>query len=171
MATGRRGPTPEEMMAWRGLLRTHALVIDRLDTELRQRHGIPLDWYDVLVQLHEAGGDRTMSELAEALLIVSPSSCTRLVDRLVAAGLVRREVDPEDARVKHAVLTPEGKAVLRRAAPTHLAGIRRWFTGLLEPGEAAQLSALNARILERLDGRVIDTSTLDTSTLDTRVKG
>jgi DNA-binding MarR family transcriptional regulator len=156
VAIGRRGPTPDEMTAWRGSLRTHALVVNRLDTELRQRHGIPLDWYDVLVQLHEAGGERTMSELADALLILSPSSCTRLVDRLVAAGLVRREVDSDDARVKHAVLTAEGRAVLRRAAPTHLAGIRRWFTGLLEPGEAAQLSALNARILDRLDRKAND---------------
>lgn len=138
------------MTAWRQFLHVHALMVERLDAELRERHGIPLDWYDVLVQLQAAGGDRTMTDLADALLIVTPSSCTRLVDRLVAAGLVRREVDALDGRVKHAVITSEGRALLRRAAPTHLAGIRRWFADQLEPGEAAHMAASYTRMLDRL---------------------
>jgi DNA-binding MarR family transcriptional regulator len=59
---------------------------------------------------------------------LSPSGITRLVDRLTARGLVERKTDPSDARVALASLTIEGSRSLRRAARTHLRGIREHFT-------------------------------------------
>ena len=150
MSPDRRRPHDDELAAWRGFLTTHALVVSRLDAELRQRHGLSLDAYDVLHQLREAGGRLTMGELARSLLIVSPSSCTRLVDRLERDGLVRRDPASHDARVRHASLTPEGRVVLRRAAPTHLAGIRRWFTSQLTPDDTTRLAAFQSRVLDAL---------------------
>ena len=44
-------------------------------------------WYDVLLQLHEAGGRLRMQELADRVLL-HKSSISRLVDRMEAAGLV-----------------------------------------------------------------------------------
>lgn len=101
-----------------------------MDDDLQAEHELSIEWYDVLVQLVEAGGRRTMGNLASALLI-SPSNCSRLVDRLAAEGLVRREADTDDGRVKHAVLTDEGFEVLKAASPTHLDGIERYFTRFL----------------------------------------
>ena len=82
-------PSPVGLAAWEGFLRTHLALTRRLDGELVERHGLPLDWYDVLVQLHDAGGEATMGELASRLLI-SPSTCTRIVGRMADAGLVDR---------------------------------------------------------------------------------
>lgn len=101
-----------------------------MDDDLQAKHELPFEWYDVLVQLLEAGGRRTMGNLASALLI-SPSNCSRLVDRLSAKGLVRREADEDDGRVKHAVLTDSGFTALKEASPTHMNGVDHYFTSFL----------------------------------------
>jgi DNA-binding MarR family transcriptional regulator len=131
-------PSPAGLAAWEGFLRTHLTLTRRLDGELVERHGLPLAWYDVLVQLHDAGGEATMGELATRLLI-GPSTCTRVVGRMADAGLVERRIDPVDARVRHAVLTRAGTARLREAAVTHLRGVQRHFGRFVSDDVAATL--------------------------------
>ena len=133
-------PSPAALAAWEGLLRTHLTLTRTLDRELVASHGLPLDWYDVLVQLHDAGGETTMGDLATRLLI-SPSTCTRVVARMADAGLVDRSVDADDARVRHASITRDGKSTLRAAAVTHLAGIQRYFGRFVPDEDAAVLRA------------------------------
>jgi DNA-binding MarR family transcriptional regulator len=119
------------MRAWQSLLHAHDRVVRSLDRELRDAHGLQLAEYDVLLRLARApDGALRMSELAERVML-SPSGVTRLVDRLVARGLLERRPDPEDARAALACLREEGRRELRRAARTHLRGIRRHFTGRL----------------------------------------
>jgi DNA-binding MarR family transcriptional regulator len=129
------------LAAWRGFLRVHIEVVTQLDRDLVAGHDITLDWYDVLVQLNEAGGELTMGELSERMLI-APSTCTRIVERMCADGLVDRRVDDRDKRVRHAVLTKSGSAMLRRAAVTHLAGIQRYFGAALTDRQATELLVL-----------------------------
>jgi DNA-binding MarR family transcriptional regulator len=132
-------PSSAALAAWEGLLRTHLALTRTLDRELVERHGLSLDWYDVLVQLHEAGGETTMGDLATRLLI-SPSTCTRVVARMADTGLVERRVDPDDARIRHAAITTEGRASLKAAAVTHLAGIQRYFGRFLPDEDATVLA-------------------------------
>jgi DNA-binding MarR family transcriptional regulator len=121
--------TDTEMRAWQALLHTYHQVIRKLDRELREEHDLPLAAYDVLLRLTRAPSRALrMSDLAERVML-SPSGVTRLVDRLVAKGLVERRTDHEDGRVALAYLTDEGLGQLRRAARTHLRGIREHFTG------------------------------------------
>ena len=89
-----------------------------------------------------------MTELAERVML-SPSGLTRLVDQLVEEGLVQRERVPHDARVVLARLTDRGRQVLRRAARTHVRGIREHFTGKMS---GAQLQEV-ASALETIVGR------------------
>jgi DNA-binding MarR family transcriptional regulator len=120
-----------ELRAWQALLHAHHQVTRRLDSELREEHGLSLAAYDVLLRLARAPGRRLrMSELAERVMF-SPSGLTRMVDRLVGGGFVQRERFEGDARVMLARLTAAGRQVLRRAARTHLRGIRQHFTGQL----------------------------------------
>jgi len=138
-----------ELAAWRGFLRTHGVLVARLDRELRAEHGMPLAAYDVLVQLHAAAGRRLrMRELADAVLL-SRSGLTRLVDRLVEQGLVAREPCPDDARGSFAVLTRSGARALREARPTHLAGVRRLF---LAPLSGEQQEGL-VEVWDRIERR------------------
>jgi DNA-binding MarR family transcriptional regulator len=119
------------MRAWQALLHGHQQVTRTLDAELRAEHGVSIADYDVLLRLARAPGRALrMTELAQRVMM-SPSGLTRAVDRLVGAGLVRRDRLEDDARAMLARLTDEGRQVLRRAARTHLRGIREHFTGLL----------------------------------------
>jgi DNA-binding MarR family transcriptional regulator len=72
---------------------------------------------------------------------MSPSGLTRMVDRLVGEGLVQRERIEGDARVMLARLTDRGRQVLRRAARTHLRGIREHFTGRLSQAQLRDVAA------------------------------
>lgn len=129
------------MRAWQALLHAHHQVIRRLDRELREEHDLPLAAYDVLLRLARAPGRASrMTDLAERVML-SPSGLTRLVDRLVSKGLVERRTDPEDARVALASLTEEGLGQLRKAARTHLRGIREHFTGLLSETQLRNVAA------------------------------
>jgi DNA-binding MarR family transcriptional regulator len=138
--------------AWRQLLTAHAELVDVLEQELREARGLPLSWYDVLFHLHESGeGRMRMHELAESLLL-SRSAATRFVDRMQKAGLVAREACEADRRGTFVVLTDEGRAAFRAAAPVHLDGIRRHFTDHLDDEEARVLAGVLHRIADAARG-------------------
>jgi DNA-binding MarR family transcriptional regulator len=151
MASGT--PSAERIAVWRAFLEAHARVTDALDADLRESHDLPLTWYDVLVHLSEAPGGRLrMAELASAVLF-SRSGLTRLIDRMESRGYVRREPCADDARGMFARLTPAGRAALRRAAPAHLRGVERLFTGRLPDRELRALGAALKRVLDDGLGR------------------
>ena len=77
--------------------------------------GLPLSRYDVLLNLAEAPGGRLRMQELSASVLLSKSGLSRLVDRMVAAGLVRRERCEDDRRGWFAVLTDQGRSAL--AAP------------------------------------------------------
>ncbi|MDT4916323.1 MAG: hypothetical protein QOI15_3004 [Pseudonocardiales bacterium] len=131
---------------WRTFLRSHARAMRELERELLAETGMPIGWYDVLLQLAEAPQRRLrMAELADRVLL-SRSGLTRLIDRLQAEGLVRREPSPDDARGTFTVLTAEGRSRLRAAAPVHLAGIRTHWLAHFSDDELRELAALLGRV-------------------------
>ncbi|HKF90654.1 MAG TPA: MarR family transcriptional regulator, partial [Acidimicrobiia bacterium] len=113
--------------------------------------GLPITFFDVLIQLSQAGGRLRMSELADAVLL-SRSGVTRLVDRMVRAGLVRREACPTDRRSMYAALTTMGKRALARARPVHLRGVAEHFGRHLSDEEAKTLAAALGRMAPAPDG-------------------
>ena len=134
--------TDTELAAWRGFLRTHAMLFKALDAELEAAHGMPLTTYEVLVSLLHAPGRRLrMAELSSHMLL-SRSGVTRLVDRLERDGMLRREECAEDGRGFFAVLTDEGEQVLAGARPTHLEGVRRRYLDRLSDEDQKTLARI-----------------------------
>lgn len=131
--------------AWRSFLHGHLVLTGVLEREMEAETGLPLTWYDVLLNLNEAGGQLRMQELARSI-VLSKSGLTRLVDRMVAAGYLSREPAEGDRRGLLAVLTPEGKEALRRAAPVHLRGIEEHFGRHVSDEEAAVVRAVFDRV-------------------------
>jgi DNA-binding MarR family transcriptional regulator len=142
--------TDQEFEAWKAFLRAHSAVLRVLDAELEAEQGVPLTYFDVLIQLSRAGGRLRMSDLADAVLL-SRSGITRLVDRMGRDGLVRREPCPTDRRALYAVLTPEGEKALQNALPVHLRGIAEHFARHLSEREAKTLSAALGRLVPSRD--------------------
>jgi DNA-binding MarR family transcriptional regulator len=138
-------PDDPRLRAWVAFLQAHAVVTRHLEAELRAEQQLSLAEYDALVQLAIADDHRLrMSELADRV-VLSRSGITRLVDRLVAEGLVGRRACPTDARVAWAELTPSGLSRLRDAAPVHLRGVDAYFLSLLDQtGRDALAESLEA---------------------------
>jgi DNA-binding MarR family transcriptional regulator len=137
-----------ELATWRAFLNAHAVLIQRIETDLKA-HGLPpLTWYDVLWPLQGAAGRRLrMSELAQQV-VLSRTGLVRLVDRIEAAGLLRREPVPEDGRGSYAVITDQGAATLRRMWPVYRRHIQRDFLDPLGAGATRLRTALE-RIVEK----------------------
>ncbi len=134
---------------WRAFLRAHARISRRLDEELRAEHDLSLAEYDALLAIAEASDRRIrMRQLADRMLL-SKSGITRLIDRLVADGLVERDSCLTDARGAEAVLTPAGLTRLRTASRTHLDGIDEHFLATLDPDELAVIETTMLRLAER----------------------
>ena len=147
MAPSTRLLNRRELAAWRGMLRVHAAVTRQLDAELLAEHGISLSSYEVLLFLADApDGGLRMSDLAEGVLL-SRSGMTRLVDRMVRDGLVRRERCEDDARGLNALITPTGRELFARARATHLAGVRRLYLSRFSDEQLDVLGELMARPL------------------------
>ena len=134
--------------AWASLLRAHATLMRKLETDLAQATGLALADFDVLAQLASAGGELRMTVLAERALI-SRSGMTRRVARLVDEGLVRRATADADARGVVVALTQAGVARLTETAPVHLRSVSELFVAQLDDQELAALkSALDKVIVD-----------------------
>ena len=106
----------------------------RLEQELERvyrEHGLEPGWHDVLATLRRQGAPYQLrpSELTESLMLTS-SGTTKRLDRLEAAGLVRRGPDPTDRRAIVITLTPEGLRRTDAVMTDHLANEGRLVAGL-----------------------------------------
>jgi DNA-binding MarR family transcriptional regulator len=136
--------------AWGALLQVHAALVPELDRELRRRTGLPLAWYDVLLELRGAPDHRlTMSELGDRV-VLSRSRVSRVVDELGGQGLVARDPNPADARSAYAVLSAAGEKRFLEAAPVYVSGIERGFAAGLSEAELRTIAGALQRVRERL---------------------
>src|ERR1051325_5571255 len=103
--------------AWGALTRTHAAITGRLQEALTSAEFPPLPWYEVLATLSEAPDQRLkMGDLAEQL-VITRGGLTKLVDRLVKAGVLQRTFCETDRRVSYATLMPAGAQMLEEMRP------------------------------------------------------
>lgn len=139
----------EEQRIWRSFLAVARAVFEELDRQLQRDSGMPLAYYDILVQLSEAP-DRMlrMSELAERVH-ASPSRLSHAVARLEEKSWVRRVDCPTDRRGQYAVLADEGFEVLAAAAPGHVEAVRELLFDALTPEQLDQLREISEAVLHR----------------------
>jgi DNA-binding MarR family transcriptional regulator len=133
------------------MLYANRLLLRTLADEMALAHHLDLSWYEVLLHLAEADGQIRQQELLERVLI-GQSSLSRTLSQMESAGLVRRAVLASDRRNLLVELTPEGRQRLRAAAPTHLAGIKRWFGDRLTARQAEAIEAGLEKVLRGLTG-------------------
>lgn len=101
----------------------------QLGRSLEQQCGIPHTWFEVLLRISRADGGRiSMGSLAQQVALTT-GGITRLLDRMIAAGLVLRVPCPTDRRVYFAALTEQGRAKLDDAAEVHAANLQQAFAG------------------------------------------
>lgn len=138
-ANGAASPRTPHGEAWGALTRTHAAVTQRLQEALAQGDYPPLPWYEVLATVAEAPDQRMrMGDLAE-ILVITRGGLTKLVDRLVKAGLLERTFCETDRRVSYATLLPAGRDLLAEMRPVIVGELEVAFSANLSVAQANEL--------------------------------
>ena len=149
MATVRLSELEDE--AWRGFLYAHDRIWREIEAGLAPL-GVSMAEYSVLALLGEAGRDgMRMTELAKRR-VMSTGGFTRLADRLERRGLIERRRSADDGRGFEAVLTGDGRALLRKAWKQQHGDLRRLFFDRLEEDDLRNLAAVWARLAPEDDG-------------------
>ena len=145
------GVDDDTLATWRAFLNAHALLVRAINRDLAEA-GLPdLGWYDLLWALYRQPERRLrVNELAREV-VLSPTAMSRFVDRVEAAGYVRREPDPDDRRALQVALTDDGVKALRAIWPVYERGIERHFAPALG-GSAPRVRKMLERMAESARG-------------------
>jgi DNA-binding MarR family transcriptional regulator len=140
---------PAEHRAWRAFVDARHQVGVHLNRGL-QESGLSGADYEVLALLSSRDGDRMPAHELCTALGWEKSRLSHQMRRMQKDGLISREANPADARSTIVCLLPAGRTAVEKAAPGHVADVRRNFIDLLTPAELDMLATLNERILHHL---------------------
>jgi len=102
------------MAAVTSLMRAQQIALARVESVLRP-YGVTFARYEVLMLLYfSRTGALPLAKIGNRLQ-VHPTSVTNAVDRLEAAGLVKRRPHPTDRRTTLVELLPEGRELAAKA--------------------------------------------------------
>ena len=130
--------------AWESLFRAQHEIFDEISVDF-EGSDVSQSEYDVLLTVTRAPEMTARLRDVTALMLVSQPSVSRLVDRMVARGLVSKRIDPLDGRGALVQATPEGASAFRNLARRHARTVAARMA-VLGDDELAQLLALTAKL-------------------------
>ena len=136
---------------WSVFNSTSSRLNQKLYTNIRASFNIHHSWFDVLKALYFAPDYKLkMNEIAERA-VMSGSGLTRLIDRMIEAGFIVRELSSSDRRVVEAVLTDAGKQKIEEILPKYQEWVQQLFLEHLSQDEAETLASIFENCLTRLN--------------------
>ncbi|RVW08293.1 MarR family transcriptional regulator [Prescottella agglutinans] len=148
------GAVADGMAAVTSVMRAQQIMMARVEETLKP-FGLTFSRYELLTLLTFTRSGALPMAKASARLQVHPTSVTNAVDRLEAAGLVRRVPHPTDRRATLVEITEEGRELSLRATEELNAKV------FAEPGLAPDRLDSLVRILAELRYRAGDFDTGD----------
>ncbi|NND72026.1 MAG: winged helix-turn-helix transcriptional regulator [Rhodothermales bacterium] len=136
------------MHAWASLVRVSGNLVARVEADLRRAKLPPLAQYDALLELHRAGVKGLRPFELQHEMLLAQYNVSRLIVRLVNAGLVERMASEDDGRGQLLRITMNGKELLKRMWPVYASAINRHFGHRLEPAEIISLAAILDKLRE-----------------------
>jgi DNA-binding MarR family transcriptional regulator len=133
--------------AWEAMLTAHAVLMKQFAAEDIWEN-LSMREYDVLYTLSKCDEPLRLGELHRHVLLSQPA-LSRLVDRLVARGLVERQADRADGRGVRLSLTEAGRHWQRRIGGRHALSVTRAVTAALDPEEMRQLERICRKLADR----------------------
>lgn len=141
----------DQQRSWRSLLLGTTLLMDRLERDMRDKHGLSSPEYELLVRLSEAPRhELRMAELADSVKN-SRSRITHTIKRLEDAGYVVRRACESDGRGVRAVLTDGGYAKLVAAAPDHVECVRQSLIDIVDDGDLETVGRVFRQVADHLE--------------------
>jgi DNA-binding MarR family transcriptional regulator len=135
----------QEKALWRDYLAIQGRLHLEIQRDLKVSSTLTEPEFEVLVYLTEADGPLRMTALADALQW-ERSRLSHQVTRMAKRGLVERTSCPTDGRGAFVSATAEGMREIERAAPDHVATVRRVFLDKLSPQDKRELARLLALV-------------------------
>lgn len=151
-ATAGNGDTPSAASVWLVLMKTHRSLATLMDQSIASL-GIGLSDFILLEALLHKGA-MNISQLGDKVQLAN-SSMTAAVDRLVQRGLVQRQSDEADRRVRTVDLTPCGRELIRKLYAKHEEDIETLMEAVCPTERAAlrgNLKKLGLAAQAKLDG-------------------
>jgi len=137
----------ETLGVWMNLLQVNQVIQNALEQRLEESADLSLAEFEVLARLSSAPERRLkMIDIAN-LLLVSKSGITRIVDRLEQAGLVKREVPPENRRIVYTRMLPVGLEVFGHAQTIFKDAVEDTFSQHLSDGDVQALREVLHKLL------------------------
>ena len=139
-------PDDRLLQALQGTARAWRLALERH----LKAHGLTTAGWNALAAVTSSPEPPSQRELALRLGVDGATLVTTL-DRLVASGLVRRDAEPDDRRVKRIAVTPRGAAVAEQVNAEE-AALRRTTVARLNEDAMAHVAAVLEELQRRLEG-------------------
>jgi DNA-binding MarR family transcriptional regulator len=139
-----------EALVWRRYLDTQRELLGALERQNFRDSGLSGAEYAVLVPLSAAEDGLLRARELGLELDWDRSRLSHQIRRMEKRGLVSREECETDARGSMIRLTPEGRAAIEAAAPSHVEYVRRYFFDVLSVDEQEILGTVFDRVLNRL---------------------
>ena len=130
------------------LVRLETELWNRVEAQVQQAHGVPLAWLEV-TQVVAATTDCRVLDIARALSI-TVGGASKVVDRLEAGGLCRRQPNPTDGRSSFISLTASGRSLLEAGNATLARTLDGLIGSALPADELAELSVTLRRLRQHL---------------------
>lgn len=130
--------------SWESLLGAHATLMKELQAA-RVWGELTMREYDVLYTLSKSAVPMRLGTLHHEVLLSQPA-LSRLVDRLVQRGYVKRRQDPADARGVLLGLTESGRQAQITVGRRHARSVAAAMTSRLDAEELGLLGELTSKL-------------------------
>lgn len=129
-------------IAWARLVRVSGAILSKVESDLKSEGFPPLVWYDVLLELERARTEGLRPFQLQENMLLAQYNLSRLFQRLVKAGYIKRESCSDDGRGQVLRISQEGRKLRLRMWRVYQQAIKTHFANKLDPEEITILSDL-----------------------------
>jgi DNA-binding MarR family transcriptional regulator len=139
-------PDRATQAAWAALMRASRRLLEAIEAALKSAGYPPLAWYDALLELEKAGDDGLRPFELRTRLLLPQYGTSRLLDRMVNAGLVERRDCKDDGRGQIILISEEGRSVKKVMWPIYAQILSEGIGAKLTSEETVQLAKLLSKL-------------------------
>jgi DNA-binding MarR family transcriptional regulator len=142
--------TPEGL-ALGALLRSHRILLEEVERQLREQVGLSFPLYEVVAILATTPEQRLRMVDITRRMCVSKGNVTQLIDKLERQELVTREPSPTDRRLVYALLTERGRKAAEQGTEIFNRAAHERFARFVTEDEIERIAAGLTKVIAALE--------------------
>ncbi|HMP47349.1 MAG TPA: MarR family transcriptional regulator [Oligoflexia bacterium] len=140
----------EILLLWSELFVSRPIAIKKVEEKMALDSPLGLDEYDLLLIISREPEMRCRLNLITEKTLYSKSGVTRVVNRMLESGYLKKTSCPEDKRGQYASLTNEGIKALKKSWDIYSKAIIETLGPCLNRDEVKQLTSLLSKLIDQL---------------------